>query len=393
MTTRLLPDWLDSYILYTENSEPPLLFKKWVGISVIASCLQRKCKLNMGTLTFYPNMYIVLVAPSGRCRKGTAMGPGLSLLRKMGIKVAAEAITREALVEAIQEAATAHGDQKAGIVAMHSSLTIFSKELTVFLGFNNQTLMSDLTDWFDCDDLWTYRTKHCGVYEILGVWVNLIGATTPELLRSALPQDAVGSGLTSRMIFIYEDRKYKVVPAPFLSPAEEQLVEKLRIDLEAIYMLSGEFKITEDFLDLWADWYTKQEGNPPFKSPQFSGYFERRPSHILKLCQILNASRTSEMVITAFDLTRAINILEATEVKMATAFSGVGRNTTADVVNRICVLLGLHKELDCSELMRMFYHDVDKDTFDKVISTLCEMKYCRVESDGVSRKLIYIKKD
>ena len=71
---RQLVDWIDAYLKFTEKSEPPKMFHLWCAISVIASVLERKCRLEWGTITFYPNMYIVLVAPSGKARKGTAMG-------------------------------------------------------------------------------------------------------------------------------------------------------------------------------------------------------------------------------------------------------------------------------------------------------------------------------
>jgi hypothetical protein len=392
MATRILPDWIDAYLDFTNNSEPPTLFKKWTAISVIASCLQRKCVLPWGTLEFFPNMYIVLVAPSGKCRKGTAMGPGYSFLRTLGINVAAEAITREALIRELAKSSATHGDQALGKIHNHCSLTIFSKELTVFLGYNNTALMSDLTDWYDCSDRWTYRTKNSGEDKIVGVWVNLIGATTPELIQTALPRDAIGGGLTSRIIFVFEDKKSKLCPAPFLTPMEEQLRESLRHDLEIINMMTGEFRVTDAFVEHWVHWYRAQDDKPPFKSTQFSGYFERRPNHVLKLCMIVNASRTDSMIIDEHDLQKAISILTTTEIKMPRAFGGVGRNNTADVIHRIMTQLAIHGTLDYSDLLRQNYHDVDKETFEKVIATLEGMKYCRIEVSGDVRKLIYLKK-
>ena len=63
MKDRILDSWIDNYLIYTDNSEPPRMFRLWSAISVIAAVLQRKCKLPWGTLTFYPNLYTVLVGP------------------------------------------------------------------------------------------------------------------------------------------------------------------------------------------------------------------------------------------------------------------------------------------------------------------------------------------
>jgi hypothetical protein len=129
---RLLPDWLTGYLEFTNNSEPPYTYRLWTGICVIAACLRRKCVLNYGTLTFYPNLYVVLVGPSGKCRKGTAMKPGMRFLRDKGIKIASESITREALIRELKESDENQVDIKTSTPHLHSSLTIFSEELTVY---------------------------------------------------------------------------------------------------------------------------------------------------------------------------------------------------------------------------------------------------------------------
>ena len=107
-------DWITSYLRYVDNTEPPNLYKEWVAVSVIASCLQRKCYLDWGPMTFYPNMYIVLTGPSGKARKSTAMGPGMKLLREMGVKLAAESITREALIRELKTSNATQVDPVSG---------------------------------------------------------------------------------------------------------------------------------------------------------------------------------------------------------------------------------------------------------------------------------------
>lgn len=335
---RIVSDWIDSYMEFTKNSEPPETYKKWTAISLIASVLQRKVYLEWGPITFYPNMYIVLVGPSGKCRKGTAMGVGGKFLRKIGIPLAAEATTREALIRSLAEAGEDGGFSVdgEGEVYDHASLTIFSPELTVFLGYNNLQLISDLTDWYDCRDEWEYRTKNSGTDTIKGVYVNLLGATTPDLVRSALPQDAVGGGLSSRMIFVSEWEKSQVVPFPFLTDDDLALYDKLEHDLEEIYYLRGDFGITEEFKRLYASWYRDSEKNPPFKdNPKFEGYINRRANHVLKLCMILSASESSDMVIKSSHFERAVDTLEEVEKKMPSVFFGHGTAENADLTGRV----------------------------------------------------------
>lgn len=386
---RKCKDWIDSYIQFTENSEPPLLYRTWVAISVIAATLQRKTFLQWHS-ELYPNMYVVLVGPPGKCRKGTAMTPGYRLLNDKGIRMAAEATTRESLIRFLRESGGIDTDPITGAVMIHASLTIYSQELTVFLGFNNNQLMSDLTDWFDCRDRWTYRTKNMGEDDIVGVYVNLIGATTPELIHSALPMDAVGSGLTSRMVFVYEDKKGKKCPAPFVTKQELQLRELLSQDLGQILLLRGEFKITPEFMDRWIEWYLHADEKLPFEDPRFAGYFERRPTHLLKLCMIMSASRGNDLRITVQDFNRALALLTKTEEKMPMVFMGHGKNQQADTLTKIMAYLGNKGTTKESELLRAFYRDVDRRGLENILSTLQSMGLVRIENTSSDPTIHYI---
>jgi len=390
---RGLTNWISSYELFTDNSEPPLLYRTWSAVSCIAAALQRKCCLPWGSLTFYPNFYIVLVGPPA-ARKGTAMSPAEDFLDGLQIKMASEAITREALIRELHEANDNIIDNASGEVSYHSSLTVFSPELTVFLGYNNPQLLSDLTDWFDCRKRWTYRTKTQGTDEIFGVFLNLFGATTPDLIRATMPLDAIGGGLTSRMVFVYEENKGKIVPAPFFSPSELALRDKLMADLEKIHLLRGEFRPTEEFLEFWVDWYTKQGDVRPMPDKKFDGYVERRPMHLIKLSMIMNASRTDSMILECIDLENALALLERTEVKMARTFAGVGANNTGGILAQVMAEIGKRKNITFGELLNIFYQDVDKRTLEAMLETLESMRFAQrtFSGDGVIN-ITYIQKE
>ena len=380
---RKLPDWIEAFMKFTHNTEPPDMFRFWTALSVIASALQRKCYVQWGSsLLFYPNLYIVLVGPSG-CRKGTAMNPGLDLIEDLGkVKVAAQATSLQALIRRLKETNYNDPDLNTGKQQFHASMTIFSKEFTVFLGYHNRELMAALCDWYDCDRRWTYETIARKKEEIIGVWVNLFGATTPALIRTSMPLDAIGGGLTSRIIYIFEEDIGKMVLLPMETPEEEKLRELLLHDLDKISMLSGQFKYTEKFLATWSDWRVKAHGNPPFHDDRFDGYISRRPNHVMKLSMVMSASRgdnINQMVLTEDDLLRAIKTLEEAELKMQNVFRGVGSSDTADILQRtMSYLLMLGKsEIPVYQLANHFKGDMDKFTFDSVMHTLEIMNFAK----------------
>ena len=371
---RKLPDWIEGFMAYNTNTEPPRSYHTWTAISCIASALQRKVKVEWGaSLTFYPNFYIVLVGKSA-LGKGTAMRPGMKILRKVpAVRIASQATSLQALIRCLKDNNLTDFDQTTGEHSFHSSTTVFSEEFTVFLGYYNSELISALCNWYDCEDKWTYDTIARKKEEVLGVWVNLIGGTTPDLIRSSLPPDSIGGGLTSRIIFIYEDKPYQLVTLPTETAAERELFECLTMDLENISLMSGSFKWTEDFMNAWNDWRECDWANPPFTGPKLDGYCGRRKVHLMKLCMIAAVSHgRNGLVMTRDDLDTANEWLTDAEVNMALTFRGMGKSDIADLLFRAGVFIKSYptNEIPFREFAKYFENDVDKLTMDRIVETL-----------------------
>ncbi len=393
---RRLDDWITGWMSFVDNTEPPDCFKQWVAISIIAATLQRKCSLNLGHLVLYPNMFVILIGPPGS-RKTTAMDPGRDILMQKGIKLSADATTKEALIRALRMSSTSVSSLATGETVGHASLTIFSPELTVFLGYDNLQLMTYLNNWWDCQDPWEYDTKDTELRDFIpAVWVNLIGATTPEILQTALPTESIGLGFTSRVIFVHAYKIGKVVAMPFISEEAKKLRVDLFADLERIYLLSGEFKYTKDFVNDWTDWRYDQVEHPPFKDSKLAGYTSKRPAHILKLCMVVSASEGNSMEISGRTLSRAIDILARTERSMPNVFSGYGENRDARTlteVMRTIALLG-NEGIKFSELLNRYVRDANKDVMLGIVRTLESMKFCKIDrTDPTDPKVVYIRKE
>ena len=378
LSPRHTSSWIRGYLELTNNTEPPEIFREWVAISTVASVLQRKCYLTWSDdLIFYPNLYIVLVAPPATARKTTAMTTGLKFLREPGInvKLAAESITREALIREINNARDFYEDDE-GRMVTHCSLTVYSSELAVFLSYNNLAMLSDLCDWYDCRDQWKYQTKGAGTSDYIdNVWVNILGGITPELIQSTIPMTAIGSGLASRMVLVYANKRGKIVPTPFTTDEERELRTLLIQDLETISRLKGQFKVTKEFIGAWTEFYTNTAEVNPFKDDKFLGYFDRRAATILKLCMVLVASRTNSMVIHDSDLFLAIDTLSKVERTMRRALQGLGKNPQADILHKIMLVMATKKEVHISELMSQFISDVSAYELEDIINSLDMAKY------------------
>ena len=333
--TRKTEDWLDTYMKYTSATEPPATYRKWVGISTIAAALQRKCWCPWTMDVLYPNMFILLVGPAGEARKGTAMGPALGLLNEVGIKLSSNASTPAALVKELRESEVSvaiDGDKYD-----HSSLTVFSTEFTVFLEYQNLSMLSILCDWWDCADTWQKNTIIRDMEPIYGVYVNLLAGTTPMSLQSALPSDAIGGGFTSRTIMVCARKRGQIV-SPFVGRMEEydQFKTELIYDLHHIKNLRGQFTLTEGYTKAFEAWYRKESSKPiPAEDYRFASYAARRATHMMKLSMALNASRSDKMVIEVEDFKRALSSLTAVERDMGLVFQGFGSSQNATIKRQV----------------------------------------------------------
>jgi hypothetical protein len=303
------------------------------------------------------------------------MNIGKDLLQDInGILMASESTTREALIRDMKDGITTFTDPTDGMLKFHSSVTVFSEELSVFLGQQNIKFLADLTDWFDASDQWTYRTKGSGTDKLVGVCVNILGATAPDWLRSILPQEAFGGGFTSRVIFVVEESKRQIVADPRIPIEIQEMRPKLVHDLEIISSMAGEMKFLDTTMDLYTDWYTKQSRSPVIKDPHFAGYCERRAIHVLKLSMVVSASRSSDCIITPEDFKRALALLESVEPKMPRAFLGLGRARYSEMTAQIFEYLKKVKQCSQADILNKFDLDLDEYTLQLIMKTLAARK-------------------
>jgi len=394
---RELEDWIRAYLKFAENSEPPVSYHVWTAISCISGALQRKVRLLWGHETLYANLYIVLVGPSGRCKKGTAMTMGLEILKEVtGVTIIPEDVTRAQLIRRMSGAISTFTDNETKKIMFHCSVTTFSEELSVFLKKNNIEFLATLTNWYDSRDEWTYETKNAGIDKIQGVCFNLLGGTAPDWIPVMLPQEAVGGGFTSRIIFVVEEDKAKTVPTHVLSKEEQKLRGALVRDLQRIYNMSGSFSFSTDAANRYISWYSDQDerirkGEPPITDPRFAGYVERRATHAKKLSMVLTASRTSTRVVELSDFERALDYMQKAEVRMAQAFGGMGKSLYVQATEQVLTYLQERKgkKVKRSVLLRIFYRDIDSGTMKIVEDLLHQMKVIKLEINPRENDVYY----
>lgn len=373
---RQLPNWLDAYMQYMQETESATVFHKWAGMSAIAAALKKKVSLSLGRIRIYTNMYVVFVGEPGGPRKSQAISFIVGVMNEIpGIAMSADSITQQALIADL-EACAVDEQMPDGTVFRHASLNVISKEFESFLGqrTENTKMCITLTDLFDAQEMpWKYRTKHCGTNVIPSVFFNILAATTPESIASSLPTTAIGSGLTSRIMFIWADDKNKKVTAPVETPEEMILREKLIKDLYLISTIAGRYEFDKDSFKEWDHWYQHyDERNLQriCKDPTFNGWYERKPLYILKLSIICAAAESNEKILYWRHIERAIKEIESVELPMSNVFRAVGRSQLAPDVDLVLNIVRSRGVISEKQLMSIIWRDVDSSKFDNVIATI-----------------------
>lgn len=360
---RQLSDWLEYYMKYTQRTEPPELYHLWSGLTAISSALRRKCYCNWGALRglIYPNVFVSLVGPPGG-RKGTAMRIAKNLVRQLNVPMGADSLgSTQALYKELMESEDSYVDPQ-GVTRKHKSISVWAEEFQVFLSDRDQMLIPALTDLFDCADIWKYKTLSRKTEDISNCWITIIGAITPDLLQEKLTRISVGGGLISRIIFIVGQGPKQRKALQFLTEEEEEIQTMLENDLQEIANLSGQFILSKEFLRSYVRWYEHEYDESGVPSDKFLGYNHRRPLHINKLCMLLSAAESNDMIITDVHFDKALAIIQITEQEMPKAFQGLGLANQSNVYAKILSFIESRDYFDWTELVRNFHLDIENIT-------------------------------
>jgi len=330
----LLPTegFFPAYMRYTDRQESPGSFHFWTAATILGACLQRRTWLSKGVYNIYPNLFTVLIAGTGKCRKSRAMGLGVELLERFDwLNLMADKTTPEALLEAlmvgVQNVAQTNEQNPGPRDELDSTGIITTSEFAVFFGKQNyNTGMAELlTDLYDCRNSFRYVTRNRRAVVLKNIAVQILGASTPDWLGDALPASAFGGGFMSRFIFMVKkcrDRSCAWPEEPHPDAKRDLQHDLIRIRAFCL----GKMSLTPEAMIWFEGWYNHIESEL-VQDPNLIGFVERKPDTVLKLSIILAASQTTK-AITKEILIQAYKIISWTQDRMFEAFKNVDLTIT-----------------------------------------------------------------
>ncbi len=335
--SRVYPDWIAAYVaLFDGRTEAPTRLHRWTAVSTIAGALTRRVWIDEVTFKFYPNFYIVFVAPPGISTKSTAINLGIGLLRELDhIYLAADNTTYPAFIRDLARRSsdireTEEADACDDLYIRQCAITAALSELGTFFKVEDEEMVNGLTDLWDCRSIMVKDTKTSGTDIVEHPFVNLIAGTTPDWVKDKLKAQIGGWGLSSRIIFVFTDKKARRIARPskpWTAGEFDRATRLLVDDLRQIADLNGPFTFSAEADDLTHSWYEQVSRQTEAHAAQeesdpWLGYFlARKQAHVHKLAMILSAARSDSLVIDKHDFTEAVAWVEEAEAEIPQIFA------------------------------------------------------------------------
>ena len=357
---------LQLYLEYIEESEPSYLFHTWSLIGGIAAMCGRRVYLRFGAHTLYPNQYIVLVGPPG-ARKGTALrflnnrlkvstnvryAPDDTSGQRQGLIAAfndtppKELNPSKQLEKDIGDLFSTAGPASVPTAASLSDLSfgdatvpdpshldrnvLFAKsdEFDSLIGTNQRELLTFLCRMWDGDD-YSYQLKS-ERKTLNNALLTILGATTPNNIAESLPPGSIGQGFTSRLILVHSDGSRMKIPRP--QDSDPKICKEIETIFTAVNTMSHEIVESPAAAKLLEELYMDECRT--ISDSRFVYYYERRQTHLIKLCICLASARQSN-IIDLEDVQEAEAILSVTEQFMPDALGEFGLSPHAAAKQKV----------------------------------------------------------
>lgn len=313
------------YVTYTSHSEAPLAYHFYCALVGVASTLLRRIFFDMGYFRIYPSFGILLLGPSG-IKKTSASDIIVSVIRELEIaKVYSEKLTPEALVEAMKD--TAQG-------------VIYAPEMVVFFGKQkyNEGLVELITRFYDCPDRWESGTIMRGKHILTDVGLCGLMCSTPDWFIKNVPEGVFGGGFIARNIMVMQEASPRIEPIPRVG--DPRLRDRIVYELAQIHEFSGQMIMSSECQSFYESWYcSEKEKNLEPEYEMLATYYQRKPSHAIRIAMCLHVAEHRNMCICSGCLETAVKILEWTEKFLPDVLKEMFKTSSGEDHDRVLQLI------------------------------------------------------
>jgi len=367
-------NFMREFVKLYDNTEIPGLFACWCGLAGLSCAIGRKLWIDMDIFNVFPNLFVVLVASSGRCRKSSAIGVIESILNQLEPRpnIVAQKLTQEGLIDTLRVVQT--NDESHFLRETCVGFAIVD-ELSTFINRNaiEHDLDALLIQLFDCKSSFVYRTRGRGAETITNGCLGLLGGTTIDTIRRCLSEEAITGGLVSRIIFVYNTQ----IPSPVARPISTDEKKEVRgiviKELQRIQTYEGVVSLTPEAWKKYEEIYNEFYTNTPYKmydNPYLSGYASRRNVHLLKVAMLLAVSKGSPFLVDVEEVTGAEKLLSMSEGFMPMLMNFITSSEVGRLTYQVLDVIRTDPGITRIKLLNQFIHKADYNKISDVLQTL-----------------------
>lgn len=371
-------NWIDQVITATASSESPERYFWWSAVATISAITRRKILLERWTYKLYPNVYVILVGPSG-LRKSIPIGLAQKLAEKIDCtRVFSGRASIQAIIRELGRAYTF--ENKLVLTDAHGFLISGELDNMLIEDEHAPNLLLDLYDTFT-KDKWKNILKTTSTDNLKNVYLTLLGGSNETNLSLALPKSATHGGLVARTSIILEEKKRRLnslVYKPEVVPEINDLAKRLF----EISKLAGEFKFDNGVAEYYDKWYNSFM---TLESLDKTGTLDRLPDTVLKVAMCISLATKDELVFTRFDIEEAIHRCLECTVGMRKVFLGSGEHSLAKPsahILRVLLRRETH-EISRTLLLRELHGLADAIDLDRIIDTYAQSGVIEVIKKGM----------
>jgi hypothetical protein len=338
--------WFGRYLEYTQESESPTSFHFGAALSAVAAGLGRSPRIVWEATPLYPNMYVLLIGPTG-ARKGSAIKRALHVV---GTVMEPFLLPNEGTHQGFAHALKLRGEETGkseGYIVVPELLTMMKMD------HNTKRLVQWFTDWYDCGDTWERGLRGEVEYKLVNVCVNFIGATNIAWARD-LPPDAVTGGYLPRHLTFFADTPRQRCAFPkFDTRLEAELMAelgKLRVAArpEAV-------RFSAEARDYIARWYEIELAHEYARcdDEQFLAWLDRKQAHLMKTAvvwQFVEAGPAKEIQVEFVHQAR--RVVDWCDDSVRTVYGALGVTREGQAADDVVRLLRRYRELRQSRVIR-----------------------------------------
>lgn len=315
----------------------------------------------------------MFIGEAGKVRKTTAANFGSELLDEITfIKRGPTIVSQAALLTKLVESPDA-------------SVYVLSEEFSDVIMKSGEDMFAFLTAMFDGKKAIEAATITRGTEFATKPCINMLAATTPQWVAAHMPEQIIGGGFASRVIFIQEDnvRQRRMYYKDITSTTD---FDKIKLDLVSdlrhiAETIAGDFEIDEEGEKFMEAWYQEHstDGSDDYK---LSGYYQRRPAHIHKVAMLLHLAKSDELILHKHDFENAIAIVTMLEKNLPRVFEGVGKNPYTLDISRIKNYIIAKEPISERDLKQVFASTAEPWKLDQLVKSLVALGEVKIYKNG-----------